>query len=85
MIKFKNLNFDETKNSNCDEAKNWNCDETQKLNLWWNTKTHIVMKLYNSNVWQTKKKSSGDITQNVTWSKKSNSDKTKNKSSCDKT
>ena len=44
----QNSNFDETKSSNCDESKNSNCDETQKLKLWWNSKTQIVIKL-NSN------------------------------------
>ena len=28
---------------------NSNCDQTQKLKLWWNLKTQIVMKLLNSN------------------------------------
>ena len=30
------------------KPKNSNCDETQKLKLWWNSKTQIVMKLKNS-------------------------------------
>ena len=32
-----------------------NCDENQKLKLWWNSKTQIVMKLKNLNCDETKK------------------------------
>ena len=31
------------------KRENMNCDKTLKLNLWWNSKTIIVMKLKNSN------------------------------------
>ena len=34
---------------------NSNCDETQKIKLWWNSKTQIVMKLQNSNCDETQK------------------------------
>ena len=32
------------------KLNNSNFDETQKLKLWWNLKTQIVMKLKNSNL-----------------------------------
>ena len=51
-------------------TKNLNCDETQKLKLWWNSKTQILMKLKNSNCDETKK------TQIVMKLKKSNCDET---------
>ena len=63
--------------------KNSNCDDTQKLNLWWNSKTHIVIelkiqiltKLQNSNC-EKLNNSKFDQTQMVTKLKNSNLDGT---------
>ena len=44
------------KNSNCDKTQNSNCDETEKLKLWWNSKTQIVIKFYTWNFDETKLK-----------------------------
>ena len=43
------------KNSNSDKIQILNCDETQKLKLWWNSKTQVMMKLKNSNCDETPK------------------------------
>ena len=43
------------KKSNDDKTQNSNCDKTQKTKLWWNSITHIVMKLNNSNCDETQK------------------------------
>ena len=65
------------------KLKNSNCDETQKLALWWDSKTQILLKLKNSN---------SDKTDKIKLWQISNCDKTEivkekelNNSKCDKT
>ena len=45
----------ELKNLNGEKTQNSNCEETQKFELWWQSKTHVVMTLYNSNYDKTQK------------------------------
>ena len=49
------------------QFKNLNCDKVQKLKLWYNSKTQIVIKL-NSNCDETKKNSNCDKTKLKLWS-----------------
>ena len=49
VIKLKQKKIMKLKNSNYGYCQNSNCDETQKLKLWLNSKTQIVMKLIKPN------------------------------------
>ena len=47
--------------------KKSNCDETQKLKIWWNSKTKIVMKLKNSSCDETKNSNCNETQKSKLW------------------